>query len=52
MLEQAGLQPGYFLGDPMTPRPLAENDGGMDNSAETRLGRHARRAGTDGENPA
>lgn len=27
MLEQAGLQPGYILGDPMTLRPLAENDG-------------------------
>ena len=27
MLEQAGLQPGYVLGDPLSLRPLAENDG-------------------------
>jgi len=27
MLEQAGLQPGYVLGDPLSLRPLAESDG-------------------------
>jgi len=27
LLKQAGLQPGYILGEPMSLRPLAENDG-------------------------